>query len=123
MAFDGRESVQLLGVSSSALFRSGSVPNRDCGRTVPFLGIFVSNFRCCVFAVKKNCEVKTMAKALSVWVCQLMISMVGVPLCKCDSGTGLLCVACVLGPSNSGSATLVIPTLKTRFFVRGKLLN
>ncbi len=28
MAFDGRESVQLLGVSSSALFRSGSVPNR-----------------------------------------------------------------------------------------------
>ncbi len=28
MAFDGRESVQLLGVSSSALFRSGSVPNK-----------------------------------------------------------------------------------------------
>ncbi len=27
MAFDGRESVQLLGVSSSALLRSGSVPN------------------------------------------------------------------------------------------------
>jgi hypothetical protein len=27
VAFDGRESVQLLGVSSSALFRSGSVPN------------------------------------------------------------------------------------------------
>ncbi len=27
MAFDVRESVQLLGVSSSALFRSGSVPN------------------------------------------------------------------------------------------------
>jgi hypothetical protein len=27
VAFYGRESVQLLGVSSSALFRSGSVPN------------------------------------------------------------------------------------------------
>jgi hypothetical protein len=27
VAFDGRESVQLLGVSSSALFLSGSVPN------------------------------------------------------------------------------------------------
>jgi hypothetical protein len=27
VAFDGRESVQLLRVSSSALFRSGSVPN------------------------------------------------------------------------------------------------
>jgi hypothetical protein len=27
VAFDGRESVQLLGVSSSALLRSGSVPN------------------------------------------------------------------------------------------------
>ncbi len=93
--------------------------NWDCGRAVPFLGIFVSNFRCCVFAVRKI--VKTMAKALSVWVCQLMISMVGVPLCICDSGTGLLCVPCVLGPSYSGSATLAIPTLKTRFFVRGKL--
>jgi hypothetical protein len=40
-----------------------------------------------------------------------------------ESGTGLLCVPCVLGPSNSGSATLVIPTLKTRLFVRGKLQN
>jgi hypothetical protein len=29
VAFDGRESVQLLGVSSSALFRSGSGPNRS----------------------------------------------------------------------------------------------
>jgi len=27
VAFDGRESIQLLGVSSSALFQSGSVPN------------------------------------------------------------------------------------------------
>ncbi len=25
--------------------------NRDCGRTIPFLGIFVSYFRYCVFAV------------------------------------------------------------------------
>jgi hypothetical protein len=30
VAFDGRESVQLLGVSFSALFRSGSVPNSAC---------------------------------------------------------------------------------------------
>jgi hypothetical protein len=29
VAFDGRESVQLLGVSSSALIRSGPVPNRS----------------------------------------------------------------------------------------------
>ncbi len=43
--------------------RSGEYINRpqkhefrswDCGRAFPFLGIFVSNFRYCVFAVKET---------------------------------------------------------------------
>ncbi len=74
--------------------------NWDCSRADPFWEYLFRIFGV-VFAVRKI--VKTMAKGLSVWVCRLMISTVGVPLCICDSGTGLLCVPCVLGPSNSGS--------------------